>query len=196
MKRLFDLIASLLILILTLPIFLCIVGLIKFHMGGNIFFFQKRIGFQNKEFNLIKFRTMANNDLSDDERITKLGLVLRNTSLDEIPELINVIKGEMSLVGPRPLLPEYLQYYNCEEIKRHNVKPGITGWAQINGRESLTWEQKFGYDLFYVNNHTFFFDFKILMITFFKVINRKDVMSKDGKIQKKFYRKKIRYKKY
>ena len=196
MKRLFDLIASLLILILTLPIFLCIVGLIKFHMGGNIFFFQKRIGFQNKEFNLIKFRTMANNDLSDDERITKLGLVLRNTSLDEIPELINVIKGEMSLVGPRPLLPEYLQYYNCEEIKRHNVKPGITGWAQINGRESLTWEQKFGYDLFYVNNHTFFFDFKILMITFFKVINRKDVMSKDGKIQKKFYRKKIRSKKY
>ena len=150
-------------------------------MGSSVLFEQNRPGLNEKIFKMYKFRTMTDakdslgNLLTDAERLTKFGKFLRSTSLDEIPELWNVIKGEMSLVGPRPLMPKYLTYYTKEEKKRHNVKPGITGWAQVNGRNSLTWEDKFKYDIEYVNSVSFWFDLKIVFITIKKVFNRQDI---------------------
>ena len=150
-------------------------------MGFPIIFKQKRPGLNEKTFTIFKFRTMVHlrdeddNLLSDKDRITPLGCFLRKTSLDELPELINVIKGDMSIVGPRPLLMEYLPLYNKQQKKRHTVKPGITGWAQVNGRNAISWEEKFDLDVWYVENQTLFLDIKILFVTFFNVIRQKGI---------------------
>lgn len=157
------------------PLFLLVSILLLISNQGNPFFFQKRPGKNEKLFYIIKFKTMNDkrdvnhNLLADEKRATKLGKIIRKTSLDEIPQLLNVIKGDMSIVGPRPLLTEYLPIYNVEQKKRHQVKPGITGWAQINGRNAISWEKKFQYDIFYVSNQSFLLDLKILFLTFKKV---------------------------
>ena len=171
--------------------------LILFIDGAPIFFFQKRVGKDNKIFNIIKFRTMKIQDdnfdyvdvSQDKERITRLGYFLRSTSLDELPEIINVIKREMSFVGPRPLLPEYLKIYNDTQINRHKVLPGITGLAQINGRNNLEWEKRFELDLIYVENKSLFLDIKILFITIYNLIVRKDTKQFNETISKKFSKK-------
>ena len=171
--------------------------LILFIDGAPIFFFQKRVGKDNKIFNIIKFRTMKIQDdnfdyvdvSQDKKRITRLGYFLRSTSLDELPEIINVIKREMSFVGPRPLLPEYLKIYNDIQIKRHKVLPGITGLAQINGRNNLVWEKRFEFDLIYVENKSLYLDIKILLITILNLITRKDTKQFNETISKKFSKK-------
>ena len=171
--------------------------LILFIDGAPIFFFQKRVGKDNKIFNIIKFRTMKTQDdnfdyvdvSQDKKRITRLGYFLRSTSLDELPEIINVIKREMSFVGPRPLLPEYLKIYNDIQINRHKVLPGITGLAQINGRNNLEWEKRFEFDLIYVENKSFYLDIKILFITIYNLIVRKDNKQFNETISKKFSKK-------
>lgn len=160
-------------------IFLMILILIK--LGRPIFFIQIRPGLNGKPFKLIKFRTMTNekddkgNLLPNEKRLTKLGKWMRSMSLDELPELVNVLKGDMSLVGPRPLLMEYIPLYNDFQKRRMEVKPGITGWAQINGRNAITWEQKFEYDVWYVDNRSFWLDIKILFLTLFKVLKREGI---------------------
>ena len=161
-----------------------------FSKGKGIIFKQTRVGYQERLFEMYKFKTMIdfdkNNPLKDKERITKFGKFLRNSSLDEIPELINVIRGEMSLVGPRPLLEEYLPLYNAQQRERHKVKPGITGWAQINGRNSISWEDKFHYDIWYVENQSFFLYIKIILKTAIIVFNRDGIYTSDNKIMPKF----------
>ena len=180
-KRSFDIIFSLTVLIMLSPIFLIIAILVKIKLGGPIFFVQERIGMYNRPFKMYKFRTMRNtkdssgNLLSDNERLTKFGKILRSTSLDELPEFFNILRGEMSLIGPRPLLPEYLPLYSGEQIKRHNVLPGLTGWAQINGRNSISWTEKFELDVWYVENWSLKLDLKIFFLTIVKVIKREDI---------------------
>ncbi|MDW8002954.1 MAG: sugar transferase [Deltaproteobacteria bacterium] len=175
-KRLFDIVLSLVGLIILSPLFLVISILVYIKMGRPILFKQVRIGFKGKTFTLYKFRTMTNakdsygNLLPDAERLTDFGRWLRRTSLDELPQLWNVLKGDLSFVGPRPLLPEYLPFYTPEQAKRHDVKPGITGWAQINGRNALTWEEKFKLDAWYVENRSFWLDLKILFRTLIEVV--------------------------
>ena len=177
-----------------LIIFLIILNFVK--IGRPIFFIQKRPGLNEKPFNLIKFRTMDNiydfsgNLLSDDSRINKFGMWIRTYSLDELPQLINVIKGEMSLVGPRPLLIEYLDLYDSEQKKRHNVLPGITGWSQINGRNAITWEEKLSHDIWYVENQSIFLDIKIILITIKKIIRRENINPKNQLSMPKFKGKK------
>ena len=185
-KRVFDILASMILLFFLWPFMLIIYLLVKISLGSPAFFLQERVGKDNKVFKIIKFRTMKDakdkygNDLPDFERATRIGLFLRATSLDELPELINVIKGEMSLVGPRPLLTQYLGVYNEEQIRRHEVLPGITGWAQINGRNSLTWNEKFELDVWYVDNRTFLLDLKILFLTVYKVLKRDGINQGEG----------------
>lgn len=180
-KRSFDIIFSLTVLIMLSPIFLIIAILVKIKLGGHIFFVQERIGMYNRPFKMYKFRTMRNtkdssgNLLSDNERLTKFGKILRSTSLDELPEFFNILRGEMSLIGPRPLLPEYLPLYSGEQIKRHNVLPGLTGWAQVNGRNSISWTEKFKLDVWYVENWSLKLDLKIFFLTIVKVIKREDI---------------------
>lgn len=180
-KRSFDIIFSLTVLIMLSPIFLIIAILVKIKLGGPIFFVQERIGMYNRPFKMYKFRTMrdtkdsSGNLLSDNERLTKFGKTLRSTSLDELPEFFNILRGEMSLIGPRPLLPEYLPLYSGEQIKRHNVLPGLTGWAQINGRNSISWTEKFELDVWYVENWSLKLDLKIFFLTIVKVIKREDI---------------------
>ena len=180
-KRSFDIIFSLTVLIMLSPIFLIIAILVKIKLGGPIFFVQERIGMYNRPFKMYKFRTMrdtkdsSGNLLSDDERLTKFGKTLRSTSLDELPEFFNILRGEMSLIGPRPLLPEYLPLYSGEQIKRHNVLPGLTGWAQINGRNSISWTEKFKLDVWYVENWSLKLDLKIFFLTIVKVIKQEDI---------------------
>lgn len=180
-KRSFDIIFSLTVLIMLSPIFLIIAILVKIKLGGPIFFVQERIGMYNRPFKMYKFRTMrdtkdsSGNLLSDNERLTKFGKILRSTSLDELPEFFNILRGEMSLIGPRPLLPEYLPLYSGEQIKRHNVLPGLTGWAQINGRNSISWTEKFKLDVWYVENWSLKLDLKIFFLTIVKVIKREDI---------------------
>lgn len=180
-KRSFDIIFSLTVLIMLSPIFLIIAILVKIKLGGPIFFVQERIGMYNRPFKMYKFRTMrdtkdsSGNLLSDDERLTKFGKTLRSTSLDELPEFFNIIRGEMSLIGPRPLLPKYLPLYSGEQIKRHNVLPGLTGWAQVNGRNSISWTEKFKLDVWYVENWSLKLDLKIFFLTIVKVIKREDI---------------------
>ena len=177
-KRIIDIILSAIGLILLSPILVIVSILIRLKLGSPIFFTQDRVGKGNNVFKIIKFRTMKDvrdingNLLPESERRTSFGNKLRDLSIDEIPELINILKGDMSLVGPRPLLVDYLQYYNDEQIKRHNVLPGLTGWAQINGRNSITWEEKFKLDLWYVNNYSLKLDIKILFMTIYKVLKR------------------------
>lgn len=180
-KRFLDITISLIFILCFWWLYIVIAILVRVKLGNPILFKQDRPGLNQKIFKMYKFRTMTDakdslgNLLTDAERLTKFGNFLRSTSLDEIPELWNVIKGEMSLVGPRPLMPKYLAYYTEEEKKRHNVRPGVTGWAQVNGRNSLTWEDKFRYDLEYVNSVSFWFDLKIVFITIKKVFKRQDI---------------------
>ena len=185
MKRCFDLLVTVLtLLLLALPL-LVMCWLINRKLGSPVLFHQVRPGLKGKPFKMIKFRTMSNecdsdgNLLPDPQRLTSFGLFLRATSLDELPELWNVLLGEMSLVGPRPLLMEYLPLYTEEQARRHEVKPGITGWAQINGRNAIGWEEKFKLDVWYVDNRSFWLDLKILWLTIVKVIKR-DGISAEG----------------
>jgi len=186
-KRLIDLFFSLVAFFILIPIILVLIFLLFFTNNGKIFYFQKRPGYKGLPFKIIKFRTMKdlfdldNNLLPDDKRTTKIGNFIRSTSLDEILQLINVIKGDMSLVGPRPLMMQYLSRYSPEQAMRHNVKPGITGWAQVNGRNAISWDQKFKYDVEYVNKQSFGLDLRILWMTFFNVIQRKGI-SADGHV--------------
>lgn len=172
-KRFFDLLFSAMLLILLFPLSLLISILILIFMGRPFLFLQERTGKNEKSFTLIKFRTMSIDNIDenkieeDKSRITNLGKILRKTSLDEIPELINIFIGDMSFVGPRPLLPKYLPYYNKEQQKRHTIKPGLTGWAQVNGRNKITWEEKFKYDVEYTEDMSFLFDLKIIILTIF-----------------------------
>jgi lipopolysaccharide/colanic/teichoic acid biosynthesis glycosyltransferase len=181
-KPLFDFIIAVILFILLSPIILTFSLLLFISNRGNVFFFQQRPGLNKKNFNIIKFKTMKGefgSPLTDEERLTKVGRFVRSASIDEILQLINVLKGEMSLVGPRPLLSKYLSRYNEEQSQRHNVKPGITGWAQVNGRNAISWEQKFKYDVEYVEKLSFGLDLKILFLTFINVLNRKGI-SADG----------------
>lgn len=181
LKRLFDITVSVFALILLLPIYVIVAYKVKKNLGSPVLFRQIRPGLNGKPFEMIKFRTMKDavdvhgNSLSDSERLTSFGKMLRATSLDELPELWNVLKGDMSLVGPRPLLMEYLPLYNEEQAKRHNVRPGITGYAQVNGRNAISWEQKFALDTWYVENQSFWLDIKILFKTVKKVSFKEDI---------------------
>jgi len=180
-KPFLDFLTALIGLILLSPIFIVVTILLAIANNGKAFFIQKRPGINERIFSIIKFKTMSdatNNKgelLPDEKRLTSVGQLVRKTSLDEIPQLINVLKGDMSFVGPRPLLPEYLPLYNIEQQKRHLVKPGITGWAQVNGRNALSWQGKFEKDVEYVNRQSFSFDFKILMLTLKKVIKSEGI---------------------
>ena len=180
-KRLLDIIISATVLIVLSPLMIIIYVLILINLGSPAFFVQERVGKDNKVFKMIKFRTMKDardkngNLLSDNERVTKFGRFLRSFSLDELPELINIIKGDMSLVGPRALLVQYLECYNDEQIRRHDVLPGLTGWAQINGRNSITWSEKFKLDVWYVDNWSLWLDIKIFFLTFWKVVKREGI---------------------
>lgn len=186
-KRAFDILISLILLILLSPIFIYLFFKIRSNLGTPVLFRQKRPGLGGKPFEMVKFRTMKDvvdiygNALPDSERLTSFGSKLRSTSLDELPELWNVLKGDMSLVGPRPLLVEYLPLYNEKQTRRHEVRPGITGWAQINGRNAISWEEKFDLDVWYVDNKSFWLDFKILLLTVKKVLI-KDGISADGHV--------------
>ena len=180
-KRLLDIVISATALILLSPFMLIIYLLVRINLGGPAFFLQERVGKDNKIFKMIKFRTMKNstdkdgNLLSDNQRLTKFGRFLRSFSIDELPELINILKGDMSLVGPRALLVQYLEHYNSEQIRRHDVLPGLTGWAQINGRNSITWCEKFKLDVWYVDNWSLWLDIKIFFLTFWKVFKREGI---------------------
>ena len=191
-KSLFDKTLALFLIILFSPIYIVISLLIFFKMGSPILFRQKRPGYKEKIFGIYKFRTMTNekdefgNLLPDDKRLVGIGKFIRSTSLDELPQLFNVLKGEMSFVGPRPLLEEYLPLYNEKQKRRHDVKPGITGWAQVNGRNAISWEQKFDYDVWYVDNQSFWLDIKILWLTFLKVVKRSDISSSTSSTMEKF----------
>jgi undecaprenyl phosphate N,N'-diacetylbacillosamine 1-phosphate transferase len=184
-KPFFDRTIAFVGLLVALPIALPIVILLYFANDGKLFFFQKRPGLNERIFTLIKFKTMNDkrdaegNLLLDAERLTKIGKFVRKTSLDELPQLINVLKGDMSLVGPRPLLIQYLPLYNSVQKRRHKVTPGITGWAQVNGRNTLSWDQKFEYDVWYVDNQSFMLDVKILYLTVLKVFKSEGI-SQDG----------------
>ncbi|ABE55927.1 Undecaprenyl-phosphate galactosephosphotransferase [Shewanella denitrificans OS217] len=186
-KRFFDIVVSLMTIFLLLPIFLFLMLLVSIKIGSPVIFVQKRPGIHGKLLHLYKFRSMSNavdehgSLLPDAERLTSFGMKLRSTSLDEIPSLFNVLKGDMSLVGPRPLLVEYLPLYSQEQARRHNVRPGITGWAQINGRNAISWEDKFKFDVWYVDNQSFWLDIKILLLTVKKVFVREGI-SADGHV--------------
>lgn len=191
-KRLCDVIVALGGIIILSPILLVCMILIKCKLGSPIFFKQRRIGKNNKEFEMIKFRTMkdsVDNDgnlLPDEERMTKLGMILRSLSIDELPEFINILKGEMSLIGPRPLLVEYLPLYDDKQIKRHDVTPGLTGWAQVNGRNSLSWCEKFELDVWYVENWSLYLDVRIFFLTFYKVFKREGI-SQEGQATMEYF---------
>ena len=180
-KRLFDLSASLAALLLLSPVLLLLAVLVRVKIGSPVFFTQTRPGLHGQPFQMIKFRTMTNacredgSLLPDVERLTRFCRFLRSTSLDELPELWNVLKGEMSLVGPRPLLMEYLPLYSPEQARRHEVKPGITGWAQVNGRNAISWEDKFQLDVWYVDHQSFWLDLKILFLTVKRVFQRSGI---------------------
>ncbi|GLO59660.1 sugar transferase [Vibrio sp. MACH09] len=186
MKRIFDVVVSLFVLVITSPVLFILALLIRFKLGSPIIFRQFRPGLYGRSFQLIKFRTMADSRdsegklLSDDLRLGRFGKFLRSTSLDELPSLVNVIKGEMSLVGPRPLLEEYMPLYNEEQRKRHNVKPGVTGWAQVHGRNAVEWDEKFKLDTWYVENKSFMLDIKILFLTIKKVLIREGITSENN----------------
>ena len=180
-KRLFDIIASASGLIFLSPVFLILIYLIRKNLGSPVFFTQERPGKDGKPFKMIKFRSMRDavdkdgNPLPDSERLTPFGKKLRATSLDELPELWNVLKGEMSLVGPRPLLMSYLPLYNEFQNRRHEMRPGVTGWAQVNGRNALSWDEKFAHDIWYIDHYSFWLDMKILFLTVKKVFIKEGI---------------------
>ncbi|QQD15388.1 sugar transferase [Sphingobacterium sp. UDSM-2020] len=181
LKRVIDFIAALIGLILLSPIFLGVTIWLYFANAGKPFFFQARPGRKEKIFKIIKFKTMNDkkdqegNLLPDADRLTAIGTFVRKTSLDELPQLINVLKGDMALIGPRPLLPQYLPLYSKNQARRHEVRPGITGWAQVNGRNAISWEQKFDFDVWYVDNLSAIIDIKILYLTAVKVVKREGI---------------------
>jgi len=185
MKRLFDFTVTLLGLLAITPLLLALGILVRIRLGSPVLFQQVRPGLHGSPFKMLKFRTMTNERdvngslLPDAQRLPVFGRFLRSTSLDELPELINVLKGEMSLVGPRPLLMEYLPLYSPEQSRRHDVRPGITGWAQVNGRNAISWEEKFKLDVWYVDNQSVWLDLKILWMTFAKVFYREGI-SQEG----------------
>lgn len=193
LKRLFDLVLTIPGFLLISPFLLLLALLVRVFNGSPIFFSQLRPGQNGKPFRMLKFRTMtdardaAGNLLPDGERLTSFGRFLRSTSLDEFPTLLNVLKGEMSLVGPRPLLMEYLPLYSSEQNRRHEVKPGMTGWAQVNGRNAISWEEKFRFDVWYVDNWSLWLDIKILWITFIKVFKRVGI-SQEGQATMEAFR--------
>lgn len=186
LKRIFDTTISFIGIVILSPLFLLIFLMVYLKLGCPVLFYQRRPGKNGSPFIMIKFRTLSNakdvhgNLLHESERITALGSFLRKSSLDELPELLNVLKGDMSLVGPRPLRMYYLPLYNEFQKKRHNVRPGITGWAQVNGRNTLSWEEKFELDVWYVENQSFLLDLKILGLTFIKVLKRESTTAADG----------------
>ena len=185
-KRFLDFIIALIGLVLIFPLFILVIIGLFFANQGKPFFLQLRPGKNERIFKIIKFKTMNDkkdsegNLLSDAERLTKIGAFVRKTSLDELPQLINVLKGDMSLIGPRPLLPEYLPLYNVSQKRRHEVKPGITGWAQVNGRNAIRWSQKFEYDVWYVNHVSFLLDCKIVYLTINKVFKREGITAENS----------------
>lgn len=192
LKRFFDIIASALGLIILSPIIAIVAWQIKRKLGSPVLFRQTRPGKDGKPFEMIKFRTMRDavdangNPLPDAERMTPFGSFLRSTSLDELPELWNVLKGDMSLVGPRPLLMEYLPLYSAEQYRRHEVRPGVTGWAQINGRNAISWEDKFKLDVWYVDNRSLWLDIKIILLTIKKVLVRDGISAEGEATMSKF----------
>ena len=192
LKRNFDIFCVLIIFLASFPAVLIISVLIRVKLGSPVLFTQQRPGLGGRPFNMMKFRSMVNKYddsgelLPDDMRMTSLGSFLRSTSLDELPGLVNVLKGDMSLVGPRPLLMEYLPLYNEEQSRRHNVRPGITGWAQVNGRNAISWKKKFKLDVWYVDNRTFLLDIKILFLTVKKVFFREGISSEEHVTMEKF----------
>lgn len=191
-KRLFDLIAATAAFLLLSPVFLLTTVLLAFANAGKPFFFQSRPGLNGQIFSIFKFKTMNDKKgadgslLSDADRLTTIGLIVRKLSLDEIPQLLNVIKGDMSLVGPRPLLIEYLPLYSERQAKRHHVRPGITGWAQVNGRNTIDWPAKFELDVWYVENISFWLDIKILFLTVKKVFVREGISADNSATMEKF----------
>ncbi|MEM0514216.1 sugar transferase [Pseudoalteromonas sp. YIC-827] len=185
MKRVFDIVVSVFLLFLLFPVVLLTSLVIRIKLGSPVLFSQDRPGLNGQPFKMLKFRTMLDakdsngNLLPDEQRMTKFGSFLRSTSLDELPGLLNVLKGDMSLVGPRPLLVEYLPLYSEEQSRRHNVRPGITGWAQVNGRNAISWEDKFKLDVWYVENQSFLLDLKILLLTVKKVFVKEGISADD-----------------
>lgn len=183
---------AIILLILTLPISVISMLLLSCTNKGNIFYLQIRPGFNENVFKLLKFRTMNNEIgadgklLPDSERLTYIGRIIRSFSIDELPQLINVLRGDMSLIGPRPLLPEYLPLYSERQMKRHNVKPGITGWAQVNGRNAISWEEKFEYDVWYTENISFALDMKIFFLTIKKILLKEGISSSTSVTMEKF----------
>ena len=175
MKRLFDITLVVLAAAVWIPLLLVVALVVRMALGAPVFFVQERPGLQGRPFKLIKFRTMRSGEGTDAERLTRLGRQLRAASLDELPELWNVLRGDMSRVGPRPLLMRYLTRYTPEQARRHEVRPGITGWAQVNGRNALSWEQKFAYDVWYVDHRSLRLDLKILGLTVWQVLSRRGV---------------------
>lgn len=192
LKRFFDIVVSFVALVVLSPVILFVAWKVRRHLGSPVLFRQVRPGLHNKPFEMLKFRTMrdaldkSGNPLPDNQRMTGFGSFLRSSSLDELPGLWNVLKGEMSLVGPRPLLMEYLPLYSPEQARRHDVKPGITGWAQVNGRNAISWEQKFQYDIWYVENQSFWLDVKILALTLKKVFIREGISAEGEVTMSKF----------
>lgn len=192
LKRPFDIVVSAFGLLLLAPIILVVAWQIRRKLGSPVFFRQTRPGANGRPFGMVKFRTMKDavdangNPLPDAERMTPFGQFLRSTSLDELPELWNVLKGEMSLVGPRPLLMEYLPLYSEEQCRRHEVRPGVTGWAQVNGRNAISWEDKFKLDVWYVDNRSFWLDLKILFLTVKKVLVRDGISGEGEATMSKF----------
>lgn len=191
-KRFFDFILSLIAIIILSPVYLIVIVLVRIKLGSPVFFTQKRPGKDEKIFKMYKFRTMTNevdengNLLPDDKRLTKFGKLLRSTSLDELPELFNILKGDMSIVGPRPLLVRYLPLYNEYQKHRHDARPGFTGWAQCNGRNSISWEEKFDLDVYYVNHITFLLDVKIIFKTVKTVLCREGISSEASATMEEF----------
>lgn len=181
LKRMLDIVISIMALVLLSPILLIVAVLVRKNLGSPILFRQMRPGMHHRSFNMLKFRSMKDgtdkdgNLLPDAQRLPRFGQLLRASSLDELPGLINVIKGDMSIVGPRPLLIEYLPLYDDIQTRRHEVRPGITGWAQVNGRNAISWEKKFEYDVWYVDNQSLWLDIKIILLTVIKVLRRADI---------------------
>jgi len=179
MKRILDIFLVILLAWLWMPVLAGVALLVRLSMGSPVFFVQERPGLAGRPFRLIKFRTMRQGGTSDADRLTRAGRKLRTWSLDELPELINVLRGDMSLVGPRPLLMRYLSRYTREQARRHEVRPGITGWAQVNGRNAISWNEKFAYDVWYVDHKSLLLDLRILWLTVWQVLSRKGI-SADG----------------
>lgn len=191
-KRILDLFISIIALIFALPLLIIVYVILYKQNNGKVFFFQERPGLNQKAFQIIKFKTMTDATdasgklLPDNQRITKAGKIIRKLSIDELPQLFNVLKGDMSLVGPRPLLFKYMNLYSAEQLRRHEVRPGITGWAQVNGRNAISWTRKFELDVEYVNKLSFFMDIKILWLTFIKVIKTEGVNQSDDRPMQPF----------